>query len=42
MPAQPNIVGAHLYLERDGYVLLGLRAPDAAFAGNIWHVPAVH
>ncbi|MEU5425882.1 NUDIX domain-containing protein [Streptomyces olivoreticuli] len=42
MPAQLNIIGAHLYFERDGHVLLGLRAPGAAFAGNVWHVPAGH
>jgi len=33
-----NGVGAHLYLEDDrGRVLLGLRHPDSAFAGNTWH-----
>ncbi|MFJ7626696.1 NUDIX domain-containing protein [Streptomyces sp. NPDC097595] len=37
-----NVVGVHLYLERDGQVLLGLRHPDSAYAGNIWHVLAGH
>ncbi|MFI9235396.1 NUDIX domain-containing protein [Streptomyces cinnamoneus] len=42
MSAQLNIIGSHLVFERDGHVLLGLRAPDVAFAGNVWHVPAGH
>ncbi|OKJ68645.1 NUDIX domain-containing protein [Streptomyces sp. CB02460] len=37
-----NVVGVHLYLERDGQVLLGLRHPDSAYAGNTWHVLAGH
>ncbi|WP_432189916.1 NUDIX hydrolase [Streptomyces sp. Tue6028] len=37
-----SIVGVHLYLERDGTVLLGERAPESAFAPLIWHVPAGH
>lgn len=37
-----NVVGVHLYLERDGQVLLGLRHPDSAYAGNVWHVLAGH
>ncbi|TRV80935.1 NUDIX domain-containing protein [Streptomyces sp. 130] len=37
-----NVVGVHLYLERDGQVLLGLRHPDSAFAGSIWHLLAGH
>ncbi|MGW2590212.1 NUDIX domain-containing protein [Streptomyces sp. NPDC001515] len=38
----PNVVGVHLYLERDGQVLLGLRHPDSAFAGSTWHPLAGH
>ncbi|MEW2514722.1 NUDIX domain-containing protein [Streptomyces sp. NPDC046870] len=37
-----NVVGVHLYLERDDHVLLGLRHPDSAYAGGSWHVPAGH
>ncbi|MER7541212.1 NUDIX domain-containing protein [Streptomyces sp. NPDC097704] len=37
-----HIVGVHLYLERDGKVLLGLRHPDSAYAGDTWHVLAGH
>ncbi|MFD7883677.1 NUDIX domain-containing protein [Streptomyces bauhiniae] len=38
-----NIVGVHLYAEDDdGRVLLGLRHPDAAFAGATWHFLAGH
>ncbi|MGW5334424.1 NUDIX hydrolase [Streptomyces bauhiniae] len=38
-----NIVGVHLYAEDDdGRVLLGLRHPDAAFAGSTWHLLAGH
>lgn len=37
-----NVVGVHLYLERDGQVLLGLRHPDSAYAGGSWHVLAGH
>ncbi|MFJ8731137.1 NUDIX domain-containing protein [Streptomyces bauhiniae] len=38
-----NIVGVHLYAEDDdGRVLLGLRHPDAAFAGSTWHFLAGH
>ncbi|MFC8536630.1 NUDIX domain-containing protein [Streptomyces sp. NPDC057249] len=37
-----NVVGVHLYLERDGQVLLGLRHPDSAFAGETWHLLAGH
>ncbi|MFE8941085.1 NUDIX domain-containing protein [Streptomyces sp. NPDC007872] len=37
-----NVVGVHLYLERDGHVLLGLRHPDSAYAGGSWHVLAGH
>ncbi|MFE4594183.1 NUDIX hydrolase [Streptomyces laurentii] len=37
-----HIVGVHLYLERDGTVLLGLRHPDSAYAGDTWHVLAGH
>ncbi|MFD7324762.1 NUDIX domain-containing protein [Streptomyces sp. NPDC059875] len=38
----PHIVGVHLYLERDGRVLLGLRHPDSAYAGGVWHALAGH
>ncbi|MFF5846424.1 NUDIX domain-containing protein [Streptomyces massasporeus] len=37
-----NVVGVHLYLERDGQVLLGLRHPGSAYAGGFWHVLAGH
>ncbi|MHC3454463.1 MULTISPECIES: NUDIX hydrolase [Streptomyces] len=37
-----NVVGVHLYLERNGQVLLGLRHPDSAYAGAFWHVLAGH
>ncbi|GGT57982.1 NUDIX hydrolase [Streptomyces purpureus] len=37
-----NVVGVHLYLERDGQVLLGLRHPDSAYGGGCWHVLAGH
>lgn len=37
-----NIVGAHLYLERDGTVLLGKRSPDSAYAPDTWHTLAGH
>ncbi|MFS0696764.1 NUDIX hydrolase [Streptomyces nitrosporeus] len=40
--AVKNVIGAHLFLERNGSTLLGLRHPDAAFAGDIWHVLAGH
>ncbi|MDN3261544.1 NUDIX domain-containing protein [Streptomyces sp. CSDS2] len=33
-----NGIGVHLHLEDDeGRVLLGLRHPDSAYAGNLWH-----
>ncbi|WP_435188941.1 NUDIX hydrolase [Streptomyces sp. bgisy126] len=38
----PQIVGVHLWLERDGKVLLGLRHPDSAYAGSLWHFLAGH
>ncbi|MFF5922552.1 NUDIX domain-containing protein [Streptomyces flavochromogenes] len=38
----PHIVGVHLYLERDGQVLLGRRHPDSAYAGGSWHALAGH
>ncbi|MFJ5937636.1 NUDIX domain-containing protein [Streptomyces sp. NPDC093071] len=38
----PQIVGVHLWLERDGKVLLGLRHPDSAYAGALWHFLAGH
>ncbi|MFE6974335.1 NUDIX domain-containing protein [Streptomyces sp. NPDC057682] len=37
-----NMVGVHLYLERDGQVLLGLRHPESAFAASTWHLLAGH
>ncbi|MFH9730310.1 NUDIX domain-containing protein [Streptomyces sp. NPDC017260] len=37
-----HVVGVHLFLERDGRVLLGLRHPDSAYAGGSWHVLAGH
>ncbi|MGC4947062.1 NUDIX domain-containing protein [Streptomyces sp. DT224] len=40
--AFPHVVAVHLYLERDGQVLLGLRHPDPAYAGGSWHMPAGH
>ncbi|MCX5232347.1 NUDIX domain-containing protein [Streptomyces sp. NBC_00233] len=38
----PHIVGVHLYLERDGRILLGHRHPGSAYAGGSWHVLAGH
>ncbi|MFK0256392.1 NUDIX domain-containing protein [Streptomyces sp. NPDC090445] len=40
--ARPNIIGVHLYLERNGTVLLGLRHPDSAYAGAAHHFLAGH
>ncbi|MFF1712223.1 NUDIX domain-containing protein [Streptomyces sp. NPDC058268] len=40
--AMLNVVGAHLYLERDGNVLLGKRSPTAAYAPDTWHTLAGH
>ncbi|WP_236242395.1 NUDIX hydrolase [Streptomyces sp. CC228A] len=40
--AVKNVIGAHLYLERDGRTLLGLRHPDAAYAAEHWHALAGH
>lgn len=38
-----HIVGVHLYLEDNhGRILLDLRQPDSAYAGNTWHFLAVH
>lgn len=37
-----HLVGGHLYAERDGTVLLGLRGPAVAFGAEEWHVPAGH
>ncbi|WP_327391444.1 NUDIX domain-containing protein (plasmid) [Streptomyces microflavus] len=38
-----NVVGVHLYLEDgQGRVLLGLRHPDSAYAGNVHHLLAGH
>ncbi|MFE7270913.1 NUDIX domain-containing protein [Streptomyces sp. NPDC057623] len=38
----PNVIGVHLYLERDGEVLLGLRHPDSAYAPLEHHFLAGH
>lgn len=39
----PNVVGVHLYLENArGDLLLGLRHPDCAYAGETWHFLAGH
>ncbi|WP_124276759.1 NUDIX domain-containing protein [Streptomyces sp. ADI93-02] len=40
--AVKNVIGAHLFLERDGTTLLGRRHPDVAFAGGAWHALAGH
>ncbi|MGA5065197.1 NUDIX hydrolase [Streptomyces exfoliatus] len=40
--AVKNMIGAHLFLERDGLTLLGLRHPDSAFAPGHWHALAGH
>ncbi|WP_225995097.1 NUDIX hydrolase [Streptomyces arboris] len=38
-----HVVGVHLFLQdADGRVLLGLRHPDSAYAGRLWHTRAVH
>ncbi|PZT73369.1 MULTISPECIES: NUDIX domain-containing protein [unclassified Streptomyces] len=37
-----HVVGVHLYLEHEGRVLLGLRHPDSAYAGELWHTLAGH
>ncbi|MFF7702990.1 NUDIX domain-containing protein [Streptomyces lydicus] len=37
-----NVLGAHLYLERDGAVLLGERGANAAFGAGEWHALAGH
>ncbi|MEV7157047.1 NUDIX domain-containing protein [Streptomyces misionensis] len=38
-----HIVGVHLYLEdAHGRILLGLRHPDSAYAGSMWHFLAGH
>ncbi|MFJ8586638.1 NUDIX domain-containing protein [Streptomyces sp. NPDC093595] len=38
--AVKNVIGAHLYLERDGRTLLGLRHPHVAYAAAHWHALA--
>lgn len=38
----PHSVGVHLYLERDGKVLLGLRHPGSVYAGGAHHFLAGH
>ncbi|MFD9602854.1 NUDIX domain-containing protein [Streptomyces sp. NPDC059970] len=40
--AVKNVIGAHLFLERDGRTLLGRRHPDVEFAGGAWHALAGH
>lgn len=42
MTTQLSGIGAHLLFEHDGAVLLGKRAPGAAFAPETWHLPAGH
>ncbi|MEV5843715.1 NUDIX domain-containing protein [Streptomyces sp. NPDC051985] len=37
-----NIVGVHLYAERDGHILLGLRHPDSLYAPSHHHFLAGH
>lgn len=38
-----HIVGVHLHLQDEhGRILLGLRHPDSAYAGNTWHFLAGH
>ncbi|MEV0373331.1 NUDIX domain-containing protein [Streptomyces sp. NPDC050636] len=38
-----TVIGVHLYLENtEGQVLLGLRHPDSAYAGELWHFLAGH
>ncbi|MFF3767342.1 NUDIX domain-containing protein [Streptomyces sp. NPDC001922] len=38
-----HIVGVHLYLQDEhGRILLGLRHPDSAYAGDTWHFLAGH
>ncbi|WP_098011696.1 NUDIX domain-containing protein [Streptomyces sp. sk226] len=38
-----HVVGVHLFLQdADGRVLLGLRHPDSAYAGRLWHTLAGH
>ncbi|MEU6379550.1 NUDIX hydrolase [Streptomyces sp. NPDC046909] len=38
----PVVIGVHLYLERDGEILLGLRHPDSAYAPLQHHFLAGH
>ncbi|MGW8350890.1 ATP-binding cassette domain-containing protein [Streptomyces wedmorensis] len=38
----PHVVGVHLYVERDGQVLLGRRHPDSVYAGGFLHTLAGH
>jgi len=38
----PNVIGVHLYLERNGEILLGLRHPDSAYAPLEHHALAGH
>ncbi|MFJ9331025.1 NUDIX domain-containing protein [Streptomyces sp. NPDC101230] len=38
-----HVVGVHLFLQdSEGRVLLGLRHPDSAYAGRLWHTLAGH
>ncbi|MFF7296707.1 NUDIX domain-containing protein [Streptomyces sp. NPDC008265] len=41
-PGEPHVLGVHLYAEREGRVLLGLRHPSSAFAGGSHHFLAGH
>lgn len=40
MPSPRAGIGAHLLFEHHSQVLLGKRAPDAAYAASTWHLPA--
>lgn len=37
-----SVIGAHLFLEREGSTLLSLRHASVAFAGGEWHALAGH
>ncbi|MFF3126008.1 hypothetical protein ACFVRD_27610 [Streptomyces sp. NPDC057908] len=40
--AVKSVIGAHLFLEREGSTLLSLRHASVAFAGGEWHALAGH
>lgn len=42
MGRHSNIIGVHLLFEHEGLLLLGRRAPTAAYAPDAWHVFAGH